>query len=98
VRSLIFQAQACSRPCFYARSRQLPAAVHSDFSALGACLSIWREPRWLGEAADARRAAPAAVVGSTVKPRSAADAPHPANPKGPGRFPLTRRCRLLIGA
>src|ERR1700674_3364948 len=98
---------------------------------LGACMSILREPRWLGTlpvhgsctargtldpctGADARRAAPA-VVGSTDKPRNTADAPShrsdgppgpdgcarakcPANPKGPGRFPLTRRCRLLIGS
>src|SRR5208337_2227485 len=47
----------------------------------GACLSIPREPRWQGEGADARRAAPA-VAGPTVKPRNAADAPPPANPKG----------------
>jgi len=62
----------------------------------GACLGIWREPRWLGEAADARRAAPA-VVGSTVKPRNAADAPHPANPKVPGRFPLNRGGADVVG-
>jgi hypothetical protein len=59
-------------------------------------MSILREPRWLGEGADARRAAPA-VAGSTGKPRNAADASLPANPKGPGRFPFIRRCRLLIG-
>ena len=29
--------------------------------------------------------------------QGAADAPLPANPSGPGRFPLMRRCRLLIG-
>src|SRR6266404_2306535 len=62
----------------------------------GACLSIPREPRWLGEGADARRAAPPVVV-TTGKPCNAADAPLPANPSGPGRFPLMRRCRLLIG-
>ncbi len=44
----------------------------------------------------ARRAAPA-VVGATGKPRNAAGAPLLANPSGAGRFPLTRRCRLLIG-
>ncbi len=60
-------------------------------------MSIAREPRWLGEGADARRAA-RAVVGTTGKPRNAADAPLPANPKGAGRFPLIRRCRLLIGS
>jgi hypothetical protein len=59
-------------------------------------MHIPREPRWQGEGADARRAAPA-VVGSTDKPCNAADAPLPANPKGPGRFSLMRRCRLLIG-
>src|SRR5208282_3092554 len=47
--------------------------------ALGACPSIPREPRWQGEGADARRAVQA-VVGSTVKPRNAVDAPPPANP------------------
>src|SRR5260221_9478579 len=31
------------------------------------------------------------------KPCNAADAPLLANPSGPGRFPLMRRCRLLIG-
>jgi hypothetical protein len=60
-------------------------------------MSIAREPRWLGEGADARRAA-RAVVGTTGKPRNAADAPLPANPSGAGRFPLIRRCRLLIGS
>ena len=34
---------------------------------------------------------------STGKPCNAADAPLLANPSGPGRFPLMRRCRLLIG-
>src|SRR5882757_4532112 len=32
------------------------------------------------------------------KPCNAADAPLLANPSGPGRFPLMRRCRLLIGS
>src|SRR6266852_3388463 len=63
---------------------------------LGACVSISREPRWQGEGADARRAAPPVVV-TTGKPCNAADAPLLANPSGPGRFPLMRRCRLLIG-
>src|SRR4029077_3624016 len=63
----------------------------------GACLSILREPRWQGEGADARRAAPPVVV-TTGKPCNAADAPLLANPSGPGRFPLMRRCRLLIGS
>src|SRR5258708_27454924 len=63
---------------------------------LGAYLSIPREPRWQGEGADARRAAPPVVV-TTGKPCNAADAPLLANPSGPGRFPLMRRCRLLIG-
>src|SRR5260370_37723832 len=31
------------------------------------------------------------------QPSNAADAPLLANPSGPGRFPLMRRCRLLIG-
>src|SRR6266567_4188976 len=35
--------------------------VHS-LALLGACLSISREPRWQGEGADARRAAPPVVV------------------------------------
>ncbi|HWS65017.1 MAG TPA: hypothetical protein VN325_19840, partial [Steroidobacteraceae bacterium] len=39
----------------------------------------------------------AARGGTTGKPCNAADAPLPANPSGPGRFPLMRRCRLLIG-
>src|SRR5712664_3973642 len=65
-------------------------------AASGACLSISREPRWQGEGADARRAAPPVVV-TTGKPCNAADAPLLANPSGPGRFPLMRRCRLLIG-
>jgi hypothetical protein len=38
-----------------------------------------------------------AVVGSTDKPRNTADAPHPANPSGPGRFRFMHCCRLLIG-
>src|SRR5450631_745457 len=40
------------------------AAIRDDdfFDHLGACLSILREPRWLGEGADARRAAPAVVA------------------------------------
>jgi hypothetical protein len=40
----------------------------------GACLSIPREPRWLCNGADARRAAQV-VVDSTTKPRNTADAP-----------------------
>src|SRR6266852_4663184 len=63
---------------------------------LGACLSIPREPRWQGEGADARRAAQS-IVDTMDKPCNAADAPLLANPSGPGRFPLMRRCRLLIG-
>src|SRR5258708_8324027 len=63
---------------------------------LGACLSILREPRWQGEGADARRAA-RSIVDTMDKPCNAADAPLLANPSGPGRFPLMRRCRLLIG-
>src|ERR1022692_1617735 len=64
--------------------------------SLGACLSIPREPRWLGEGADARRAAQD-VASATAKPRNTADAPHQANPEGPGRFRFIHRCRLLIG-
>src|ERR1700721_941603 len=63
---------------------------------LGACLSILREPRWQGEGADARRAAQS-IVDTMDKPCNDADAPLLANPSGPGRFPLMRRCRLLIG-
>ena len=59
-------------------------------------MSIPREPRWLGEGADARRAAQD-VVSATSKPRNTADAPHQANPEGPGRFRFIHRCRLLIG-
>src|SRR3984957_18380285 len=70
--------------------------VQAPIRAAGACLSISREPRWQGEGADARRAAPPVVV-TTGKPCNAADAPLLANPEGPGRFPLMRRCRLLIG-
>src|ERR1700730_19266427 len=83
------------------------------FIGLGARLGIMREPRWQGEVADARGAAPPLVV-TTGKPCNAADAPalesdgtvKPdgcagakvlANPSGPGRFPLMRRCRLLVG-
>jgi hypothetical protein len=66
-------------------------------AATGACLSIPHAPRWLGEGADARRAA-RDVVSATAKPRNAADAPHQANPSGPGRFRFIRRCRLLIGS
>ena len=68
--------------------------LFSPCRGLGACLSKFREPRWLGEGADARRAA-RTVVASTGKPRNAADAPLPANPSGAGRFPFTRRCSLL---
>src|SRR6266404_3432505 len=80
----------------------------------GACLSISREPRWQGEGADARRAAQAIVGtmdqpsnaadapshGSVVPPwrNGCARANGLANPSGPGRFPLMRRCRLLIGS
>jgi len=63
--------------------------------ALGAYLSIPREPRWLCKGADARRAAQA-VVDSTGKPRNAADAPSRANPSGADGFAFIRRCRLLI--
>jgi hypothetical protein len=38
------------------------------------------------------------MVLSTDKPRNTADARHPANPKGPGKFRFIRRCRLLIGS
>src|SRR5450631_450340 len=62
-------------------------------SALGACLSIPREPRWLCKGADARRAA-LGVVDSTPKPRNAADAPCRANPQGPGGFAFTHRCYM----
>src|SRR6267143_1287580 len=62
----------------------------------GACLTIPREPRWQGEGADATRAA-RSIVDTMDKPCNAADAPLLANPSGPGRFPLMRRCRLLIG-
>src|ERR1700722_20234897 len=65
-------------------------------AASGACLSVSREPRWQGEGADARRAA-RSIVDTMDKPCNAADAPLLANPSGPGRFPLMRRCRLLIG-
>src|SRR6266481_939069 len=88
-------------------------ALRSTTGNLGACLSTSREPRWQGRisvrcswarpttsdpcgGADARRAAPPVVV-TTGKPCNAADAPLLANPSGPGRFPLMRRCRLLIG-
>src|SRR5260221_6274174 len=80
---------------------------------LGACLSIPREPRWQGEGADARRAAqsivdtmdkpcnaayaPAHRAAGTAKYNGCARAKCLANPSGPGRFPLMRRCRLLIG-
>src|SRR5271170_5013026 len=38
-------------------------------------------------------------AGDVASPlRNAADAPLPANPKGPGRFRFIRRCRLLIGS
>src|SRR6202051_1527296 len=67
-----------------------------DAARQGACLGVSREPRWQGEGVDARRAAPPVVV-TTAKPCNAADAPLLANPSGPGRFPLMRRCRLLIG-
>src|SRR5580765_8162511 len=63
----------------------------------GACLSIQREPRWLCKGVDARRAAQA-VVGSTAKPRNAADAPCRANPPGPDGFAFIRRGRLLVGS
>src|SRR5260221_2339961 len=80
---------------------------------LGVCLSISREPRWQGEGADARRAArsivgtmdkpcnaadaPAHRSADTAKYNGCARAKCLANPSGPGRFPLMRRCRLLIG-
>src|SRR5260370_34550872 len=38
------------------------AAINKTYLGTGACLSISREPRWLGEGADARRAAQAVVV------------------------------------
>ena len=59
-------------------------------------MSILREPRWQGEGADARRAAPPVVV-TTGKPCNAADAPCRANPSGADGFAFIRRCRLLIG-
>src|SRR6267154_5187075 len=81
---------------------------------LGACLSILREPRWQGEGVDARRAArsivdtmdkpcnaadaPAHGSAGTAKYNGCARAKCLANPSGPGRFPLMRRCRLLIGS
>ena len=68
----------------------------AERQAIGACLSIPREPRWLCKGADARRAAQA-VVDSTAKPRNAADAPCRANPSGADGFGFIRRCRLLIG-
>ena len=73
-------------------SREQPKHV----AVLGACLSNLREPRWQEEGADARRVA-RPIVGTMGKPRNAADAPPTANPSGAGGFPLTRRCRLLIG-
>src|SRR5271157_3174545 len=76
------------------RGSRKPAGTAA--AALGACLSIPREPRWLCKEADARRAAPA-VVDSTAKPRNAADAPCRANPSGPDGFAFIHRCRLLIG-
>ena len=76
-------------------------------------MSILREPRWQGEGADARRAARSIVDtmdkpcnaadapshGSVGPPwdNGCARANGLANPSGPGRFPLMRRCRLLIG-
>src|ERR1700690_3164960 len=53
--------------------------LHKSATGQGACMSIPREPRWLGEGADARRAA-LGVVETTSKPRNAADAPLQANP------------------
>src|SRR5882724_6539706 len=79
------------------RRSQAIADRYNDEFAQGACLNVSREPRWQGEGADARRAA-RPVVGTTGKPCNAADAPLLANPSGPGRFPLMRRCRLLIGS
>src|SRR5712671_2705783 len=80
---------------------------------LGACLSISREPRWQGRisvrggrawaattdsalGADARTPhltdpMTQAIVNGCVRAKVLA------NPSGPGRFPLMRRCRLLIG-
>src|SRR6266481_4149804 len=80
----------------------------------GACLNIPREPRWQGRismrcgrawptasdpcgGADARtpqRTDPMAqaIVKGCVRAKVLA------NPSGPGRFPLMRRCRLLIGS
>src|SRR5450631_4714694 len=60
--------------------------LHISGFQLGACLSIPREPRWQGEGADARRAAPA-VAGTTVKPRNAADAPPLPTPRERADFP-----------
>src|SRR6202158_3597085 len=95
------------------RRARRPATTNRSRRSLGACLSNLREPRWQGRisvrcsgawptpsdsalGADARRAAPPVVV-TTGKPCNAADAPLLANPSGPGRFPLMRRYRLLIG-
>src|ERR1700692_2432024 len=81
---------------------------------IGACVCILREPRWQGRTsvrcswawpttsdpcggADARtpqRTDPTAqvIVNDCVRAKVLA------NPSGPGRFPLMRRCRLLIGS
>jgi hypothetical protein len=60
------------------------------------CGWAWPAPLGSARGADARRAA-RPVVGATGKPCNAADAPLAANPSYPCRFPLMRRCRLLIG-
>ena len=77
------------------------------------CSWAWPTPLDSARGADARRAAPPVVVttgkpcnaadapshGSVVPPwrNGCARANGLANPSGPGRFPLMRRCRLLIG-
>jgi hypothetical protein len=92
-----FMSTAMFYPCNYGYVPRTLAADGDPLDVLGACLSIPREPRWLGEGADARRAAQD-VVSATAKPRNTADAHHQANPLGAGRFRLIRRCRLLIGS
>jgi hypothetical protein len=83
----------------FADYRKLVPASMAEFGGRfpGACLSIPREPRWLREGANTRRAAQV-VVSATAKTRNTADAALPANPSGPGGFLLIRRCRLLIGS
>src|SRR5258706_2072998 len=96
--------------CRWARR---PATIDRSSLSLGACLSNLREPRWQGRVsvrggrawaatmdsalgADARTPhltdpMTQAIVNGCVRAKVLA------NPSGPGRFPLMRRCRLLIG-